>query len=133
MIFDIRPLNETDYDNILSGWWKDWGWTVPAKDFLPESGFIVYDGDIPVCAGFLYITNSSVAWVDWIISNKNYRQKPQRKNALILLIDTLTNFSKTLGNKYAYALIKHPGLIQTYEKVGYIQADSYTKEMIKKL
>ena len=70
----IRPLIDEDYDTILVEWWKDWSWESPTKDFLPENGsggLMVMDNDIPVCAGFMYTTNSAVAWVDWIISNKN--------------------------------------------------------------
>ena len=61
MNLNIIPLKESDYDNILCGWWTDWRWTPPSRDFLPDNGkggFIVYDGDIPVCAGFMYDTNS---------------------------------------------------------------------------
>jgi hypothetical protein len=133
MIFDIRLLNDTDYEDILVGWWKDWKWEAPAKDFLPDSGFIVYDGDIPVCAGYLYTTNSGVAWVDWIISNFNYKDRENRKQALNLLVDTLTNLSKLTGFKYCYALIKNKSLINTYKELGYTEGDSYTSEMIKVL
>ena len=118
MEFNIRPLGETDYEDILVGWWKDWKWTPPPKDFLPsdgKGGVMVLDNDIPVCAGFVYMTNSKVAWVDWIISNKEYKKKPQRKEALDLLITTLTNICKDTGNKYCYALIKNKSLIKTYE------------------
>jgi hypothetical protein len=135
MELQIRKLNSTDYDNILVGWWKDWNWDAPPKDFLPddsEGGIIVFDGDTPICAGFLYATNSKASWIDWIISNKDYRKKPQRKQALVLLIETLTNISKNAGNKYGYALIKHKGLISTYESLGYVKGDSYTAEMLKK-
>ena len=131
---NARILSESDYDNILVGWWKDWGWEPPAKDFLPDSGtggIIVYDGDVPVCAGFIYTTNSSASWVDWIVSNKNYRKKPERKNAIMLLINTLTMSCELSGSKYIYALIKHEGLCSVYEDVGYIKGDSYSKEMIK--
>jgi hypothetical protein len=134
MELTIRQLNENDYQETLVNWWKDWGWTAPEKDFLPDNGmggYIVYDGDIPVCAGFIYITNSRVAWVDWIISNKEYREK--RREAITMLIDTLTNLSKMSGSKYAYALIKNDSLIKTYESLGYIKGDSYTSEMIKLL
>jgi hypothetical protein len=133
-MFDIRPLQENDYEEILLKWWEDWGWTAPQKDFLPDNGkggIMVLDGDIPVCAGFMYVTNSSVAWVDWIISNKEYRKKPERGNAIGLLIETLTGTCKRMSFKYCYALIKHEGLMDTYKKLGYIQADSYTQEMIK--
>jgi hypothetical protein len=136
MEFNIRPLGETDYEDILVGWWKDWKWTPPLKDFLPsdgKGGVMVLDNDIPVCAGFVYMTNSKVAWVDWIISNREYKKKPQRKEALDLLITTLTNICKDTGNKYCYALIKNNSLIKTYKALGYNSADSYTQEMIKVL
>ena len=94
MEFNIRKLQSSDYEDTLFGWWKDWGWEAPLKDFLPddgEGGLIVLDEDIPVCAGFIYVTNSKVAWVDWIISNKNYREKSKRQQAINLLIESLTN------------------------------------------
>jgi RimJ/RimL family protein N-acetyltransferase len=134
MELTIRQLNENDYQETLVNWWKDWGWIAPEKDFLPDDGmggYIVYDGEIPICAGFIYVTNSRVAWVDWIISNKNYREKEKRREAIKTLIESLTNISKMSGSKYAYALIKNKSLIQTYEKLGYTRGDSYTSEMIK--
>lgn len=130
---NIRQLNNSDYEDILVNWWKDWGWEVPARDFLPNSGLIVYDADIPVCAGFIYITNSSVAWVDWIISSKTYNTKPTRREAIKLLIFELTELCKKNGYKYTYALIKHPSLIEVYEGCGYVKGDNYTTEMIKLL
>lgn len=134
MGLNIRELNENDYDEILVGWWKQWGWEPPQRDFLPndgKGGVIVYDEDVPVCAGFMYITNSKVAWVDWIISNKEYTKKPQRKDAIKLLVSELTKICKLTGSKYSYALIKNESLINTYEDLGYIQGSTYTKEMIK--
>lgn len=136
MELTVRALTESDYQAILVGWWNDWGWTPPQADFLPQGGtggIMVMDGDEPVCAGFLYTTNSSVAWVDWIVSSKTYRKKPHRKQAIQLLIDSLTEVGKDTGHKYIYALIKNPGLIETYEKLGFIKGDSYTSEMIKAL
>lgn len=136
MELTIRQLNERDYQEILVDWWKDWGWTAPEKDFLPDDGmggYIVYDGEIPICAGFIYVTNSRVAWVDWIISNKQYREKSKRREAIGMLIESLTNISKMSGSKYAYALIKNNSLIKTYENLGYVKGSSYTSEMIKLL
>jgi hypothetical protein len=134
MELTIRQLNDTDYESILLDWWNQWGWTAPQKDFLPDDGkggYIIYDGDIPVCAGFIYVTNSKVSWVDWIISNKKYRVKPKRKEAISLLIESLTNICKMSGSKYIYALIKNSNLSEIYKTFGYIKGDSYTSEMIK--
>jgi len=132
----VRKLNSTDYEDTLVGWWKDWGWEAPVKDFLPddgEGGIIVFDGDVPICAGFVYLTNSKVAWVDWIISSKTYNEKPKRREAIRLLISSLTNVCKDVGFKYSYALIKNKPLIKVYEELGYIEGDKYTTEMIKLL
>jgi hypothetical protein len=134
MKFTTRPLTAEDYEATLVGWWKAWEWEAPLRDFLPqngEGGIMVMDGDTPVCAGFIYNTNSKVAWVDWIISNKDYKES--RSEAIVLLIETLTSIAKNLDNNYAYALIKHEGLIKTYESLGYMQAENYNTEMIKKL
>jgi hypothetical protein len=136
MALEIRPLKYEDYDDFLLKWWSDWKWDAPTRDFLPSDGtggIVVYDGDTPICAGFMYITNSKVSWVDWIISNREYRVKPNRTQAISLLIDALTNICKNSGAKYVYALIKHKNLIDTYNKLGYVCGDTYVGEMIKTL
>ena len=38
MELEIRNLNDTDYEEILIKWWKQWNWEPPAKDFLPDDG-----------------------------------------------------------------------------------------------
>jgi len=134
MNLTIRALNESDYDDILVGWWKDWKWEAPLRDFLPDNGkggLMVMDGDTPICAGFMYITNSKASWIDWIISNKQYRVKPNRKEAIKLLVASLTVIAEDSGGKYGYALIKNKSLIEVYESLGYVKGDSYTSEMIK--
>jgi hypothetical protein len=132
----VRALNEDDYEQVLTEWWRQWGWRAPMRDFLPANGtggVMVLDGDVPVCAGFMYLTNSKVAWVDWIISNREYTERDVRKKAIKLLVDSLTKMCKSTGAKYAYALIKNESLIKTYEDVGYFKGDSYANEMIKPL
>jgi len=134
MNLNVRVLREGDYDNILVKWWKDWRWTPPTKDFLPNNGnggYIVYDDDIPVCAGFMYLTNSKVVWCDWIISNFKYKDRKKRKKAILLLISTISEIAKELDKKYVYALLKNKPLINTYKELGYVEGGSYTHAMIK--
>lgn len=89
------------------------------KDFLPENGtggYIVYDQDTPICAGFMYTTNSTAVWCDWIISNLHYKDRSKRKEALALLVGTITKQAEDLNKKYVYALIKNKPLINVYKK-----------------
>ena len=91
MEFTIRKLNNKDYETILLKWWKDWRWTPVPKDFLPDNGkggYIVYDKETPVCAGFMYVTNSKVGWCDWIISNIEYKDRKKEKSVVVFSSNT---------------------------------------------
>jgi hypothetical protein len=81
----------------------------------------------------MYTTNSTAVWCDWIISNIHYKDRQKRKDALSLLVETITNQAKALNKKYVYALIKNKPLINVYKKIGYEEASTYSIEMIKKL
>lgn len=136
MKFNIRDLNQNDYDDLLVGWWKDWRWTPPPKDFLPDDGkggYIVFDGETPVCAGYVYFTNSKAGWCDWIVSNFNYKDKVKRKEALKFLVSILTEALTQGGCKFSYALLKSKSLVSIYQELGYVAGDKDYSEMIKKL
>ena len=134
MDFSIRKLNPSDYEDVLVGWWKDWGWQAPAKDFLPdngEGGMMVLLEDRPVCAGFIYLTsNANIAWIEWIISDKNYKE--DRSKAISLLLDTLILTSKKIKIKYVFATNDNKNLINTFINKGF-RKGSITTELIKKL
>jgi len=134
MKLNVLPLVETDYEEILCQWWKDWRWVPPSRDFLPDNGtggFIVYDDKTPICAGFMYLTNSKAVWCDWIISNFKYKDKQKRRDALLLLVQTISNLAADLDKKFIYALIKNRLFVDVYKKVRFVEASTYTHEMIK--
>lgn len=136
MELNIRPLLEADYDNILLGWWKGWRWTAPPRDILPDNGkggFIVYYGATPICAGFAYVTNSKVGWVEWVVSNHKFRDKEIRKFAIEMLVTSLTATLRQSGYEYAYTIAKNESLIKHYESIGYIVGSRKFTELIKKL
>jgi hypothetical protein len=130
----VRQLNASDYDDILVKWWNDWGLDAPTRDFLPDdatSGLIVFDGDDPVCAGFIYTMNAKVTWVEWIISSRTYRKKPERKECLDLLIYTLTQVCKIKGAKYVFSNNNNKHLIEVFTNSGYIKGCTNSTELIK--
>ena len=135
MKFTTKLIQHEDYDDILVGWWKDWGWQAPTRDFLPQDGMggiMVWDGDTPVCAGFLYNTNSKVAWVDWIISNKNYRKKPHRNNAINYLLDSLIGVAQSMDKKYIFANNNNPLLVNHFVGKGFsVGAKNQTELLLK--
>ena len=130
---DVRFLIEEDYDK-LSKWWKDWRWTAPPKDMLPQDGLgglmISKDG-VDICAGFIYFTNSKTAWIEFIVSNFHYKEK-DRGQALELLISSLVDITRDVNEcKYIYTSLKSPSLIKRYENCGFKSGSTNCTEMIR--
>ena len=71
MALNIKPLSDSDYDNILCGWWKDWKWTAPAKDFLPSTGEMfgitnLYNPETNIKAGIKFLVYLDSHWKESI-------------------------------------------------------------------
>ena len=130
---NIRKLTEKDWDTLVS-WWDNWPeWEAPVKDFLPDNGkggLIVEINDIPVVAGFIYLTNSKTALLEWIVSNPKYRET-DRKDAIELLITGSENLVKSLDYKYLFAVMQHKGLIKIHEKLGWKADAKHSYELTK--
>ena len=76
------------------------------KDFYPDNGkggFIVEKNDKPIVAGFLYLTNSKGALLEWIVSDPDYRES-DRNNAIELLITGVENVCKSMNYKYVFSI-----------------------------
>jgi len=133
MALKIKPLSEKDYDEVLLGWWKSWRWSPPPKDFLPDRGYMVYYNDEPICAGYMYVTNSNVVLLEWIVSSFSFKDKTIRKEALLTLIETVTSLAKSIDKKYVYSLLKNQPLINLYQELGFVKGGYNGQEMIKKI
>ena len=129
---NTRTLIESDYE-ILSDWWKAWGWPVMAKDMLPDSGtggIMVENKGKNIVAGFLYWSNSKLVWLDWIISNPDAGKKT-RKQAIEMLILTAEQMVKNAGSKYIMSISRSNSLLKIHEKIGWSIDKTPSHEMIK--
>lgn len=130
MSFKLRAITDVEYDEVLVNWWKDWRWTPPSKDFLPNIGIMVSKEDIDICAGYLYVTNSKVSWIEFIVSNFNYRES-DRKEAIEFLINSMCVYAKNAGTKYIYTSLNNRSLIKRYENCGFQTGSEGCVELIK--
>lgn len=129
----FRQTTKEDYETLLK-WWKDNRFPAPPIDSLPnsgEGGFIVFQDDIPVCAGFLYDTNSNLCWIEFIVANFEVKDKKLRKEALVFLINTLCEAAKRWNKKAVFTSVKNVGLIDRYKDCGFIGDRTY--EMVRLL
>ena len=132
MGFSIRYLKEEDYD-VLCQWWKAWKWTPPERDFLPENGtggFMVSKDGVDIVAGFIYFTNSKVCWSEFIISNREFRNKKERKEALKILIHEINEMAYSKGYKYVFTVVKEENLEAVYKEMGFSNGSIKVNEMV---
>ncbi len=127
-----RQLTENDYSDFLIKWWTDNRFTPPPIDFLPNNGkdgIVVYDADTNtnIAAGFVYITNSEVAWVEYIVANFEVKDKELRKQSIEFLIKQLALSS---GKKYLFSSLKNPNLIKHYLNSGFVVGSQNTTELL---
>jgi hypothetical protein len=130
----FRPLREGDYETICK-WWEWWRWPVIPREMLPDkgkSGFIVEKNNIPIVSAFLYLTNSTGALLEWIVSNPEYRED-DRKEAIELLITNAEVVCKNMGITYMFSIGRSKHLMKTHEKLGWQVDKKPSYEIIKNL
>tara|TARA_R100001463_G_scaffold96675_1_gene151140 strand:- start:10107 stop:10517 length:411 start_codon:yes stop_codon:yes gene_type:complete len=131
---NFRPLKEEDYKTICE-WWRWWRWPVIPREMLPDkgkSGFIVEKNNIPIVSAFLYLTNSTGALLEWIVSNPEYRED-DRKEAIELLITNAEDVCKNMGITYMFSIGRSKHLMKTHEKLGWQVDKKPSYEIIKNL
>ena len=130
----FRPLNEEDYE-IACGWWDFWFKRSLPKGFLPDdgkSGFMIEKDNQPIACGFLYVTNSKVAFLGWVVSNPEYRQK-DRKKIIKKLISNIEEVCVNMGYFYMFTVCSNKHLISMHEDLDWELCKKPSYEIIKNL
>lgn len=130
----IRPLISSDYE-ILVEWGRFWRFPYPQKEFLPDNGLgglmVCNDADQPVCAGYVYETNSSCCWMEWIISSPNVKDRNKRSSYLNALIQGLGDYARNKGFLQCFTVVKNENLINKYQNNGFNIGTEDSIEMMK--
>ena len=132
MELNIRRLNDEDYSTLVKVWDAWPKWTAPPQTFLPDTGFIVEKNNIGIVAGYVYMTNSKAALLEWIVSNPEYRES-DRKDAITLLIQAVERVLKDQGIVHVFTIGRNKSLINLHRKLGWTVDESPSHEIIKNL
>ena len=93
---------------------------------------MVTKGDKNIAACYYYLTNSKAAFIEWIVSNPQYRDK-DRKQALGTLITVAEQVLKKLGVVHVMTMSRHPSLLKIHEELGWTIDPKPSHEIIKNL
>lgn len=102
------------------------------QNALPDDGIMVYEDTQLIAAGFLYTTNSSLCWLEWVTTNPT--ASPEARNrALNMLLEKLSQRAKALGFTHIFSSLQDKGLINRYQKAGFNCTDTNMTNVIKEL
>ena len=100
---EVRLFDKKKDYKTLCQWWDDWKLPKHHPNALSETGIIVSKDKVDICSGFIYSTDSSIAWFEFITINKKTTKK-QREGALVKLFESLVEKTKRMGFKLIMCL-----------------------------
>jgi hypothetical protein len=124
----IRNHGPEDYETFCN-WWTQWGWTPLPYEFLPVNSLVVCNPN-PVCAVFLYQTDTPIIWAENYISDK---QGQDRGEAMNRLIEAIPERAAELGASVVMSAVRHNGLAKRLSAAGFAQADTGLTNYILKV
>jgi hypothetical protein len=122
MNFELENAPMYVRTEVLPAWWKAWGWPAIGVDHLPETGLMVSHEGKPVCAGFLYKTDSKFAILEWVVGDPA-ADKSLRHMSVDILVQGLVDEAKRQGFKSVFSSIRHHRLLESYKKAGFMVTD----------
>ena len=94
------------------------------------NGLVVSEEGKDLASGFLYETNSGIAWLEFIVTNPKTTSE-ERNKAILTLLEELSSSAKELGFSVIFSSIKNENLINKYLENGFSIGTKGTTELIK--
>lgn len=109
----VRKYNSTDY-NTLCSWWEGYKHPIVPQKMLSNCGYIIDDK----IACFLYKTNSSLAWLEFMIGNPKLN-KETRDESISMLVNKITQDCKDDGYEMIFSNMRDMRLAKRATKEGF--------------
>lgn len=109
------------YEHVAK-WWAEQKWPVLPLHQLPTTGVVVSIDDNPAAATWIYKTDSSICWIEWIVANPEVRHEI-RSNVLAVLLSSATTLAQVMGFTSIFTSSKHASLESRLSQHGFAAAD----------
>lgn len=123
------PFVLKDHYHVLCDWWSGHHWPVVPIEMLPSTGIVASVGDEMVAAGFLYLTDSSVAWIEWLVTNPSASLK-SRLRGLDHVVARLTEEAYAGTRRVIFTSSNNEGLINRLKNHGFQVGDTNTTQLL---
>lgn len=130
-VFNVQEDQNEDFYKIVKNWWEKIGWIAYPKDALSTTGIMICDKDRPICAAWIYQTDSSTGLIGHVITEKEIKAK-LKKEAVKFLFKALEQEASKLAIKMLFFMITTNSLAKIAEnELGYISTKQKCNELVK--
>jgi hypothetical protein len=121
----VRAYTPADYGQ-LADWWVGRGHAVVVSQALPETGAVAElpDGTL-VAAAFLYLTNTSLAYLAWVVTNPDVRPRKFAYVGVNSVITHLVELAQQLDYQTVISTSNSRGLSRILKKAGMVDAGKH--------
>lgn len=123
-----------DFYHILTEWWAKWKFPVVPLQTLPAQGLRLVAGDGPVLAATFILypldPTAKIALVEWTTANPEI-EKPQRREALRLLMDGVADELKQVGLDFAVTYTSSDNFAKTLVEFGFIDSGEKYRMLLR--
>lgn len=116
-LFDPQKHYET-----VCQWWAAQGWPKLPLTHLPQTGVIVFSGDSPAAAGWIYKTDSAYCWLEYIVANPDVRGEA-RASAISTLVSSAKCIAKVMGFQSCIMWLENESLAKRISAHGFEPTD----------
>lgn len=127
--YKIRPVRVEDYVDLIK-WWESYDHVeVPSSDLLPNGGLgglVIEKEGKAVMASFMYLTNSKMGYLDFLISDPDYKNK-DKYSMIMKLQDACTGWLIQEGCRIVWAMTSYDHLAEMAGEMGHdVLEDKYS-------
>src|SRR5688500_8750332 len=118
---EVEPYDPIEHRSMLQHWCVQRELPATSLDILPTRGCIVRG----IAAGFLYQTDSQVAFLEGIISNPE-SDDSDRDKALDVIFLALFDIAAALGFTFVWGFTCRPEVVTRAQRLGFQVDDTMT-------
>jgi hypothetical protein len=127
----VAAFNPEHYTSVV-GLWRARAFPPLPPEALPPTGCCIMKGNCLIAAGFLYLSDSTIAWTEWLTTNPDAAAQ-ERHEALDLIIEYLETSARAAGRRILFVSLADAGLIKRFTSHGFAVSDSQMTNLIKVL
>jgi hypothetical protein len=134
MSLRVRKFSaDRDYQLVASWWNAQPKWTMPIPiSALSRFGLVTELDGQPICAAWLYSTDSSIAWLEFLVSDPN-TDKTIRSEAVNVLIENLAQEAKDQGFTFLFTSSGFVQYTERLENLSFKKTDEQVTHLFRRL